>query len=127
MNRSIESARRSPRTAISLPAECQNPWGQIARVMLSDISAEGCRITANALPLFLETRVVIRTPSLLGASGTVRWVDGTSAGIAFDRPLPAGIRTYLARNHADGASLIIPNGHVSKGVQSAGPSRPPWQ
>lgn len=109
MARAIGSTRRSLRSAITLPAGCQRPWGRIETVMLTDVSIEGCRVVTNGDRLSRGAKVLIRTSSLLGASGIVRWANAATAGIEFDCPLPAEILKHLERHHGDGTTLIIPN------------------
>ena len=103
------SSRRSPRSAIVSPANCELPWGRIEPVVLADISAGGCRITTHGAPLSQGARVLIRTAALFGASGTVHWDEEHRAGIEFDAPLAASILQHLEDNHAGGTTLIIPN------------------
>ena len=109
MARSVSSARRSPRAVISLQANCQSQWGRIELVVLNDVSADGCRITTTGAPVDRGARVLIRSASLLGAAGTVRWVDASSAGIEFDSPLPASILQHLSNAQVGSTSLILPN------------------
>lgn len=108
MQRSHAAVRRSERQDVSLPADCRTPWGKIERVRLANISAEGCRITAITQVLVCGDHVLIRTASLLGAAGTVRWVEGVDAGIEFPRPLDEKLLAHLVRNSAAGATIIVP-------------------
>lgn len=103
------SARRSLRSVIVTPANCERPWGTIEKVLLVDISADGCRIATFGAPLCLGARVLIRSAALLGGSGTVRWAEADSAGIEFDTPLLAGTLQHLEQQHGGGTTLIIPN------------------
>ena len=103
------SARRSLRSAIVTPANCERPWGTIEKVLLVDISAGGCRIATYGASLCPGARVLIRSAALLGGSGTVRWAEADSAGIEFDTPLAAGTLQHLEQQHGGGTTLIIPN------------------
>ena len=102
------TAGRSERLAVSLPADCRTPWGKIEHVVLSDISAEGCQVEATHEILMRGDHVLIRTSALLGASGTVRWVEAARAGIEFDSPLDGKVLTFFERNRDAGATIIVP-------------------
>lgn len=108
MQRSHASVRRSERQHISLPADCRTPWGKIERIGLANISADGCRVIAVNPMLVLGDHVLIRTASLLGAAGTVRWVEEADAGIEFTIPLEEKVLAHLVRNSAAGAMIIVP-------------------
>ena len=118
MARAIRSTRCSVRSEVSVPARCLTAWGRIEAIMLTDVSAQGCCITATHKPLDRGARVIIRTAALLGASGVVRWTENLSAGVEFDSPLPASILQHLANIRSGGASLIIPNQTESPGKRS---------
>lgn len=108
MNRSNATIRRAERLDISLAGECRTPWGQIATVVLSEISTDGCRVKASQDLLLTGDHVLIRTSSLFGASGTVRWVESATAGIEFDCPLDRAVIRQFERNQIDGAKIIVP-------------------
>lgn len=121
MARAIQSARCSVRSEILVPAKYQTAWGRIAAITLTDVSAQGCCITATDQPLDHGARVIIRTAALLGASGIVRWTKNLTAGVEFDSPLPASILQHLTSIQAGGASLIIPNQSTAQSKKTLAP------
>lgn len=93
--------RKSERLPVVLPARCRSRTGFVDRVVITDISPEGCRIESQGLTVHAGDLVVIRPQSLEGLTGMVRWVVGHSAGVQFDRPLYGPVVDHLFRNHFD--------------------------
>src|SRR4030081_2696287 len=96
------------RTATALPPDRRAVWGKIAKSVLADISPHGCRITGPDLALAPGDHVIIRTASLLGAAGTVRWAEGGNVGVEFDQALGRAVMDHFLRNAAAGVTLIVP-------------------
>ncbi len=101
MRDAIDEARRSQRLALVLPARCRTLNGFVDDVVIRDISPEGCRIMSFALSARLGAQVVLRPRGMESLCGTVRWVSGHDAGIAFDRPLYAPVVEHLHRSYAE--------------------------
>ena len=100
-------ARRTFGSVVVVPAACARPWGRVESVLLADISPSGCRIDALCAPLDRGARVLIRTADLVGAAGTVRWAEKTSAGIQFDALLAAETVHHLELSYSRGITLIV--------------------
>jgi hypothetical protein len=78
--------RRSERVPVRKPALSLEQWGEIDRVIVSDLSRHGCGLTTNIV-LRSGERVILRAGNLLGAVGTVRWTEVGRAGVEFDGPI----------------------------------------
>jgi hypothetical protein len=94
-------ARKSERLPVVLPARVRSRSGFLDRVVITDLSPEGCRIESQGLTVHAGDLVVIRPQSLEGLTGVVRWVVGHTAGVQFDRPLYGPVVDHLFRNHFD--------------------------
>jgi hypothetical protein len=101
MRENLCAMRRSERLSIVLPARCRSRSGFVDRVVITDISLEGCCIESCALTVKKGDLVVIQPESLEGLCGQVRWVDKHMAGIEFARPLYAPVVEHLHRTHAN--------------------------
>lgn len=93
----VRLLRASPRMQLVLPARCRSRSGFVDRVMISDISAGGCRIDSLGLVMGVGDLVVVRPEGLEGLTGVIRWIKGHSAGIAFDRALYPAVVDHLHR------------------------------
>ncbi len=71
--------------------------GRVVKLVLSNISTDGCGMEAPAANLKPGEIVVIRPPALEGLSGRVCWVKGNRAGVKFDRPLYGPVVEHLVR------------------------------
>ena len=97
--------RRSHRAAVTIPARCRSRSGFVDRGTISNISLHGCRFESHALTLLVGDLVVMTPDGLEGLCGQVRWVDGHSAGIEFQRPFYAPVFEHLCRRHAPFVAL----------------------
>ena len=91
--------RREVRLGLAMPGRCRTLQGFTEHVVIRDVSAFGCRITASALTARLGARVVIRPAGMEGLSGTVRWLAGNEAGVEFDSPIYGPIVEHLHRQY----------------------------
>lgn len=76
-------------------------------VRISDISAEGCRLSADSLYFRIGMRLVIRPAGLEGLTGVVRWVLGDTAGVEFDTPIYGPVLDHLATLHSAGKPVSL--------------------
>jgi PilZ domain len=90
-------ARQSIRYPVWLTALCRTSLGRASDVILSNLSAEGCGMTASEGLLKPRQQVVVRLDSLEGLPGVVCWVRGKRAGVKFDRPLYGPVVEHLVR------------------------------
>jgi len=79
--------RQSIRYPVWLTATCRTSLGRVSDVILSNLSADGCGITAQEGLLRPGQQIVVRLQSIEGLPGRVCWVKGKRAGVKFDRPL----------------------------------------
>jgi hypothetical protein len=89
--------RKSIRYPVFLIASCRNSMGRRSDVILSDISEDGCGITAADGLLKAGQLVVVRLESLEALPGQVVWVRGNRAGVKFERPLYGPVVEHLVR------------------------------
>jgi hypothetical protein len=69
-------------------------------VILSDISEHGCRIYGDAVTLRLGQRLIIKPARFESIEGSVRWVAGPRAGVAFDHPLHTSVAAHMQQLYA---------------------------
>lgn len=80
--------RRSRRSNVLLTAALETE-GEMLPVKLRNLSSEGALVEARQLPAAGKSIVFHRKE--LSVSGRVAWVNGSHAGVAFDRRLPADL------------------------------------
>jgi len=83
----VRTPRQSIRYPVWLTASCRISLGRASDVILSNLSVDGCGVTAQEGLLRPGQLVVVRMLSLEGLPGRVCWVRGKRAGVKFDRPL----------------------------------------
>lgn len=99
MERNIHVLRRSERQPLILPARVRSRSGFLDRVMITDLSPDGCRIESRALTIHPGDLVVLRPEGLEGLGGLIRWTRGEMAGVEFERPLYGPVVEHLLRCH----------------------------
>lgn len=92
--------RRADRKKVRLLAQCRTASGLRGSGEITDITAEGCCVTADSLFFRIGTRVVIRPEGMEGLTGVVRWIEGMRAGIEFDSPLYGPVVDHLANQNS---------------------------
>lgn len=97
MSEPKRSFRRAERLPVVIPARCRTRSGFADRLMIHDISRDGCRVESQAITLHVGDLVVVTPAMLEGLCGTVRWVSGHSAGIEFATPLYGPVVEHLYR------------------------------
>ena len=100
MGQAQHELRRAERRPVVLPARCRSRTGFLDRVIIADINQYGCRVESSGLVFRAGALVVIRPDGLEWLCGQVRWVDGHTAGIAFDRPLYVPVVEHIWARHA---------------------------
>lgn len=71
--------------------------GRVSDVILSNLSEDGCGITAQEGLLRPGQLVVVRLQSLEGLPGRICWVRGKRAGVKFDRPLYGPVVEHIVK------------------------------
>ena len=92
--------RRAERQPLVLPARARSRTGFVDRVIITNLSTDGCRVECRALTLDVDDLVTIRPEGLEGLVGVIRWRDNVRAGIEFDQPLYLPVVEHLSRLHA---------------------------
>ena len=85
------------RYPVWITANCRGSMGRASDIILSDLSTEGCGVTAAEGLLKQGQLVVVRMQSLEGLAGRVVWVKGTKAGVKFERPLYGPVVEHLVK------------------------------
>ena len=81
-----ETRPRMPRIELSCTATLRQD-GEVFRAKVINISQGGICIS-SATELTIDADVVVSLPGLHSAAGVVKWVDGESYGIGFNRVYP---------------------------------------
>ncbi|MEL6878233.1 MAG: PilZ domain-containing protein [Pseudomonadota bacterium] len=76
---------------------------RVVFVDLIDISEGGCKIKARSGFASVGDRVVMKVDGINAPMGTIAWVEGEVAGVAFEGQMHAAIIDYLCREN--GAKL----------------------
>lgn len=97
----VRTLRREERLDVVIPARCRSRSGFVDRVVITDLSANGCRIESMALTVRKGDLVVVSPGVIEGQCGRVIWVKGHSAGIAFSAPLYGPVVEHLHRLHGE--------------------------
>jgi hypothetical protein len=92
---SLPERRRESRQRILMDVRCRIAPGQSPEVWLTEISVTGCQILIHEGLLEAGRNVVIKAKGLEGLPGTVRWVLGEAAGIAFEQPMHPAVLDHL--------------------------------
>lgn len=100
MERNIHVLRRSERRPLVLPARVRSRTGFLDRVVITNLTREGCRIECHALTVHAGDLVLLRPEGLEGLGGTIRWTRREMAGVEFERPLYGPVVEHLLRCHA---------------------------
>ena len=106
MHERLRILRCSERLPLVMPARCRSRSGFLDRVVMANISPEGCRVESHALTLREGDLVALRPDALEMLCGEVRWVGGHAAGIRFERPLYAPVVEHLHRKYATFLSQV---------------------
>jgi len=93
--------RRAARHPLTMNARCRTAAGMRDEAFISDISTHGCCMETRSLHLSIGVRVIVKPEGMEGITGTVRWINGHCAGIAFEAPLYGPIVAHLIANNPD--------------------------
>ncbi|WP_156842099.1 PilZ domain-containing protein [Novosphingobium aquimarinum] len=78
-----------------------NAFGSlVGSALLRHVSAEGCQLMVESLPVESGARLAVVVPdSPHYVLGTVRWLVGSRAGFAFDADIGHELRAILESQH----------------------------
>jgi hypothetical protein len=91
--------RREARRKVHIVATCRQAFLRIPASLIN-ITRDGCCIETATRNLKAGEPVKVQPQGLSGFPGTVRWVDGSRAGIRFERDLYEPVFDHLVRHHA---------------------------
>ena len=92
-----QDSRGSPRHSLDAEVGIRRAGSPRYRVRIFDASPEGCKIEFVERPAIGE-RVWVKFEGLEGIAATVRWVEGYSGGVRFDRALHEAVFKRLMAN-----------------------------
>jgi hypothetical protein len=104
---SAELPRRAQRRSVALPAQYRTTSALRDCGRISDISTQGCCVTAGDLLFRVGSHVVIRPDGMEAVGGTVRWIARNFAGIEFDRSIHAPVLEHLVQMHQSDAEVLL--------------------
>ncbi len=85
--REIGEIKRGPRVTTDLKAVLLRPNGEEIQVVITDISKDGFKLSAEA-QLLIGERLDLRVPKAGDVPAQIRWALGNYAGGVFLAPLP---------------------------------------
>jgi hypothetical protein len=85
--RAIGEIKRGPRVGTDLKAVMRRPDGEEINAIITDISMDGFKLTAEG-QLFIGERIDVRLPKAGEVPAQIRWALGNEAGGVFLAPLP---------------------------------------
>ena len=95
-------SRKAERVPLTISAGLRQRGAATVTVRILDLSTHGFRIDTH-LSMQVGTQIWLRLPGLESAPAHVAWVQGHSAGCAFDRPLHPAVLEMLVKR--SGGSL----------------------
>ena len=94
--------RREARRDLKCEATVRLGFQRDLKVMIYNLSANGCLLKHRIEQLAIEDRIGVALPDFESFSGTVVWNSGHKAGVRFDRPLhPAVLDLIVTRRPQD--------------------------
>lgn len=88
MRREPGQIKRSPRVEVRHKGVLVDSEGVESQVVVTDISAEGCRLRTDGSPMIGEL-VRLRVGRMGDYPGQIRWALGEEAGMIFTGPVEA--------------------------------------
>jgi hypothetical protein len=89
--------RLSPRRPLSLTVQSK-VRSRVVVVDLLDISEGGCKIRGRSGFAAMGDRVMMKIASINAPIGTIAWVEGPVAGVAFEGTLHPAVLDHLCRH-----------------------------
>jgi hypothetical protein len=82
-----ESARSGARQPVRIPASCQVGDRPPEDVIVTDISAQGCKIRLVSIGVTRSEPIVLQFGSEQPITGRLTWIKQASLGVRFDEPV----------------------------------------
>lgn len=95
----VSNKRRSERSTVTIDATCRGKKASL-RVIIADLSPEGCCILHHKMWLEVGQRLTIRPEPLQAMPAVVQWVSRDFAGLAFEAPLHPSVFEHLRVQYA---------------------------
>ena len=83
--------RGGPRESVIIPGKCQVGDRLIEEVLVTDLSAKGCRLRGNSIGVTKTEPVQLWLGDAGPIAAKLKWVKRGSIGLAFDAALDEGI------------------------------------
>jgi len=79
--------RGAPRESVIIPARCQVGERVVEEVLVTDLSARGCRLRGNSIGVTKAEPVQLWLGEIGPIAAKLKWVKKGSIGLAFEAPL----------------------------------------
>ena len=83
--------RAGPRESVIIPGKCQVGERPVEEVLVTDLSAMGCRLRGNSIGVTKTEPVQLWLGDAGPIAAKLKWVKRGSIGLAFDAALDEGI------------------------------------
>lgn len=100
-------SRAAPRRPLSLLVKSRVK-SRVVYVDLIDISEGGCKIRGSSGFAQVGDRVTLKVADINAPLGTIAWVDGRMAGVAFEGEMHSAVLDYLCENYNGNAKRKTP-------------------
>ena len=79
--------RAAPRESVVIPGRCQVGERAVEEVLVTDLSARGCRLRGNSIGVTKAEPVRLWLGEAGPIAARLKWIKQGSIGLAFDSPL----------------------------------------
>lgn len=83
--------RGSPRESVVIPGRCQVGERAVEEVLVTDLSACGCRLRGNSIGVTKAEPVQLWLDEIGPIAAKLKWVKKGSLGLAFEAPLDGDV------------------------------------
>jgi hypothetical protein len=98
-DRKFADRRRAFRVPTSIAAVARTARGLVHHVEISDLTPDGCALTAPGQPLAAGAVYALKIDGLESLPSIARWTAGARSGLQFERPLYPAIADHIAARH----------------------------
>lgn len=82
-----DTLRAEPRESVIIPGKCQVGGRPAEEVLVTDLSAKGCRLRGNSIGVTKSEQVHLWLGDIGPLEARLKWVKKGSLGLAFEAPL----------------------------------------
>lgn len=101
--------RGAPRESVIIPGRCQVGERAAEEVLVTDLSARGCRLRGNSIGVTKAEPVQLWLGDIGPIAARLKWVKKGSIGLAFEEPLDEEVlRPLLDAPMAPVPSNVVP-------------------